>query len=268
MPTPTGGDVEDQEYDEVDAVVRIPKGERLADSRRTEGWSRGFTPKSTDKGPGHVEIRLKNTADADLDQEPGVDYVTEYVESPRRELTPSEQAMADFLSRVIEDLYEALKPVVAHWFRVRVVPAVKAKRDDLRQRRRERKATKALQVDASESTEQDAATPQEAAVVPSQPTITVTSEQFQELFMMWLVREDAQQLLWQAIASAHIEDGDATTLAWQQDLAELSPQERSERVAEILSSNPAILEGLGRILVASLPLDAAESAGQRAEGPT
>jgi hypothetical protein len=98
--------------------------------------------------------------------------------------------MADFLSRVIEDLYEALKPVVAHWFRVRVVPAVKAKRDDLRQRRRERKATKALQVDASESTEQDAATPQEAAVVPSQPTITVTSEQFQELFMMWLVRED------------------------------------------------------------------------------
>ena len=60
--------MEDQEYDEVDAVVRIPKGERLADSRRTEGWSRGFTPKSTDKGPEHVEIRLKDEADAQLER--------------------------------------------------------------------------------------------------------------------------------------------------------------------------------------------------------
>ncbi len=61
--------------------------------------------------------------------------------------------------------------------------------------------------------------------------------------MTWLAREDAQQMLWQAIAGAHIEDGDAATLAWQQGLAELSPQERSKRVGEILSSNPAILEG-------------------------
>jgi hypothetical protein len=247
--------VDNEEYDEVDAVVRIPKGERLADSRKTEGWSRGFTPKSTDKGPGHVEIRLKDTVGADLDQEPEVVYVTEYVESPRRELTPSEQATADFLNRVIEDLYEALKPVVAHWFRVRVVPAVKAKREELRQKRQERKAPKALRADASESAEQDAATSQEVAVVPSQPTITVTSEQFKELFTTWLVREDAQQMLWQAIASAHIEDGDAATLAWQQDLGELSPQERSERVTEILSSNPAILRGLGRLLAASVPLE-------------
>ncbi|MBF4768599.1 hypothetical protein ISU10_12585 [Nocardioides agariphilus] len=256
----------DEDYCEVDAVVRIPKGERLANSRKTEGWSRGFTPKSTDKGPGHVEIRLKDAADAELDQEPEVVYVTEYVESPRRELTPSEQARADFLNRVIEDLYEVLKPVVAHWFKTRVVPAVKAKREELRQKRQERKATKALPANASESGEQDDATSQEMATVPSQPTISVTSEQFQELFQTWLAREDAQQMLWQAIASAHIEDGDAATLAWQQSLAELSPQERSERVAEILSSNPAILQGLGRLLAASVPLEAAESAPQRAEG--
>lgn len=262
------GYVADEEYDEVDALVRIPKGERLADSRKTEGWSRGFTPKSADKGPGHVEIRLKDTAAADLDQEPEVVYVTEYAESPRRELTPSEQATADLLNRVIEDLYEVLKPVVADWVRVRVVPALKAKREALRQKRQERKATQALRADASESGEQDAAIPQKVALVPSQPTITVTNEQFQELFMTWLVREDAQQMLWQAIASAHIEDGDAATLAWQQDLAELSPQERSERVAEILSSSPAILQGLGRLLAASLPLDAAEPAPPRTEGFT
>lgn len=256
----------DEEYYEVDAVVRIPKGERLADSRKTEGWSRGFTPKSTDKGPGHVEIRLKDAGDAELDQEREVVYLTEYVESPQRVLTPSEQARADLLNRVIEDLYEVLKPVVAHWFRTRVVPAVKAKREVLRQKRQERKATKAVRANAFEWAEQDDATSRELATVPSQPTITVTSEQFRELFMTWLAREDAQQMLWQAIASAHIEDGDVATLAWQQSLAELSPQGRSERVAEILSSNPGILQGLGRLLSTSVSLEPAESASQRAEG--
>lgn len=256
----------DDEYDEVDAVVRIPKGERLADSRKTEGWSRGFTPKSSDKGPEHVEIRLKDAADADLDQEPEVIYVPEYVESPQRELTPSQQATADFLSRITEDLYEALKPVVAHWFRARVVPAVKIKRKELKQKRQDRKAEKALRSNASESVEEQEATSQEVAAVSSQPTITVTSGQFQDLFMTWLAREDAQQMLWQAIANAQIEDGDAATLAWQQSLAELSPRERSERVGESLSSNPAILEGLGRLLTASLPLEAAEADAQRADG--
>lgn len=80
----------------------------------------------------HVEIRLKDETDAQLDREPDVVYVAEYMEPPRRELTASEQAAADFLSRVFEDLYEALRPVVAHWFRTRVVPAVKAKRDEFR----------------------------------------------------------------------------------------------------------------------------------------
>ena len=56
--------------------------------------------------------------------------------------------------------------------------------------------------------------------------------------MTWLAREDAQQMLWQAIASAHIEDGDAATLAWQRNLAELSPQERSERVGRSSPATP------------------------------
>ena len=253
----------DEEYDEVDAVVRIPKGERLADSRKTEGWSRGFTPKSTDKGPEHVEIRLKDVADAQLDPEPEVVYVIECVEAPQRELTASQQATADFVSRVLEDLYEALKPVVAHWFRTRAVPAMRAKRAELRQKRQDRKAMKALRPNASEEAENDESTSQ-VATVPGEPVITVTSEQFQDLFMTWLGREDAQQALWEAIANAHIEDGDVATIAWQRNLAELSPQERTERVGEILSSNPTLLQGLGRLLTEG-PLPVTESAPRRAE---
>ena len=201
-----------------------------------------------------------------MDPEPQVVYVTEYVDAPRRELTRSQQATADFLGRVIEDLYEALKPVVAHWFRTRAVPAMKAKRDEYRQKRQDRKAEKALQANAAGSVEEEVTSQEVAAAVPSQPTITVTSGQFQDLFLTWLARQDAQQMLWQAIASAQIEDGDVATLAWQQSLAELSPQERSERVGEILSSNPAILEGLGRLLTASVAPEVAEAGSQRAEG--
>ena len=81
--------------------------------------------------------------------------------------------------------------------------------------------------------------------------ITLTSEQFQELFMTCLGREDAQEALWSAIANARIEDGDAATLAWQRSLAEVSPQERTERVGEVLSSNPAVLEG--RVVLSKSP---------------
>lgn len=259
---------DNDEYDEVDAVVRIPKGERLADSRKSEGWSRGFTPKSTDKGPGHVEIRIKDRTDAPLDQEPEIVYVPEYVETPRQELTPAQQATADFLSRVMEDLYEAIKPVVAHWFKTRVVPAMKAKREELVQKRQDRKAAKSLRADASELAAPDEATTQEVATTSDEPTITVTSEQFQELFMTWLGREDAQQALWHAITHAQIEDGDATTLEWQRTLAELSPEERSERVADMLATNPAILEGLARLLAGGGPAAVAEPGSAAHRGGT
>jgi hypothetical protein len=77
------------EYDEVEAVVRIPKGERLADSKKSDGWSRVLTPKTSDKGPEHVEIRLKEESELD---EPEVVYVTEYVEDRQTQLTPGSRS--------------------------------------------------------------------------------------------------------------------------------------------------------------------------------
>lgn len=46
------------EYEYHPATVRMPKGERLADSKETPGWSRGFTPKTSEKNPEYVEILL------------------------------------------------------------------------------------------------------------------------------------------------------------------------------------------------------------------
>lgn len=257
---------EDKEYDEVEAVVRIPKGGRLADSRKTEGWSRGFTPKSTDKGPEHVEIRLKDEGDPQSVLKREVIHTTEYVETPRQpERSIAEQAMADFLYRVIDELIEAAKPHVAHWWNTQVIPAMRAKRDDFMLKCHARKAKKAQRGKATtsqliaEPAAEDEASLQQVASALDDPKITMTSDQFQQLFMTWLAREDSQQALWHAIANAHIKDGDAKALAWREGLNQLSPQQRTERVKEILSSNLSILEDLGRHLIESGPLKLEET---------
>lgn len=253
---------DDEEYDEVDAVVRKPKGERLADSRKTEGWSRGFTPKSADKGPEHVEIRLKDERDSPAEQEPDVIYVTEYVEAARpRELSVAEQMALDFLSRAIDELFEAAKPAVAHWWDTRVIPAVRAKREHFFLERQARKVETARRAKATTRTLivdqvlEEASSPQQVATASNDPKITMTSEQFQQLLRTWLAREDAQQALWHAIANARIEDDDEAVLAWRDDLNELLPQQQTARVTEILSVNPTILENLGQHLMISAPLE-------------
>ncbi|MEU6485984.1 hypothetical protein [Streptomyces sp. NPDC046887] len=202
---------EDQEYDEVPAVVRIPKGERLADSRKSEGWKCGFTPKTSDKGPEHVEIRLKAEKESGFTGKPEIVYVTEYVDDQRPQLTPGQQAVVDIAVQVIDGLVEIA----------------------------------------------------DVATAPSDPKATVTSEQFQQMFMTWLAREDAQQALWSLIVDAEVEDGGAATLAWQQELKELSPEQRTERVMEFLVTNPLILEDFARQLMGCMAIGLGETTLRR-----
>lgn len=257
---------DDEGYDEVEAVVRIPKGERLADSRKTEGWSRGFTPKSTARGPEHVEIRLKDEGVSQSVLKPEVIAMTEHVKAPRMpERSIAEQAIVDFLDRVIDELIEAAKPRVAHWWNTQAIPAMMAKRNDFLLKRQASKGRKALRAKATttqliaEPAVDDEASPQPVATAPDDPTITMTSEQYQQLFVTWLAREDSQQALWHAIANAHVKDGDAMALEWREGLNQLSPQQRTERVKEILSSKPSILEDLGRHLMEHGPLELEET---------
>lgn len=104
---------------------------------------------------------------------------------------------------------------------------------------------------------------EDAATAPSDPKVTVTSEQFQQMFMTWLAREDAQQALWSLIVNAEVEDGGAATLAWQQELKELSPEQRTERVMEFLATNPSILEDFARQLMGSMALGLGETTLRR-----
>jgi hypothetical protein len=60
------------------------------------------------------------------------------------------------------------------------------------------------------------------------------------------------------LANAHVEDGDPAVLAELEKLRELPPHQRSERVKEVLSANPSILEDLGRHLMERGPIELGE----------
>lgn len=254
-----------EDYIEVDAVVRMPNGERLADSRKTEGWSRGFTPKSTDKGPEHVEIRLKDEGEDDQSEpEPQVVYIHEYIEPQRpQERTWVEEIAAELVNQVINDLVEAAEPYVVHWRDTKVIPAVKAKCDDFVLKRQARKARKVnREADTvtlvSEPVGVGEAPAQEVATTLHDKKITMTSEQYQQLVLALLATDEFRDKLLQVLANAHVEDSDPAALAQLQKLRELPTQQRSERVKEVLAGNPSILEDLGRHLMERGPVELCE----------
>jgi hypothetical protein len=101
-----------KDYIEVDAVIRMPRGKRLADSKKTKGWSRGFTPKSTDGGPEYVEIRLKEdgvgAASENTFAGPSPFSSSEYFEPPREEYferprpkTPEQEQWEELLQLLV-----------------------------------------------------------------------------------------------------------------------------------------------------------------------
>lgn len=261
-----------KEYDEYVADVRVPKGEQLADSRESEGWKRGYTPKTSDKGPQHVELRIRDRAELPPAHQPEVIYVPERVECPQRqELTPAQQEVANVLSEVLLALIDAAKPGVAQWWETTAVPAMLAKRDDRRQKRQARKAErKAPQAKAAtgilttEPAAKDGSSSQDLAAADG-PAITLTSEQLEQLFMTWLAREDSQRALWNAILHAKIQDEDDAALEWRHRLKELTPEERAKRVHELLAANPSMLAGLNQRFMNSGPLELREAIRRRGE---
>lgn len=135
---------DDEEYVEHEAVVRMRKGERLADSKKTEGWSRGFTPKSSEKGPEYVEIRLKD-GDEDLqpDPEPHFTYVYTEARVPRaktREQEELEQLLQALVFVAIIKAAEVSIPRIKQWWMGKALPFFKEKREEMRKRWARRKA--------------------------------------------------------------------------------------------------------------------------------
>jgi hypothetical protein len=250
--------VAEEDYIEVDAVVRMPKGERLADSKKTEGWSRGFTPNSPDKGPEHVEIRLRDEGEgvrSEPELEPQVVHIHEYI-GPQQSPEPTlvELLAAKVLHQAIDVLVEAAKPHVVHWRDTKAIPAVRAKCDDFvlkLQARKVKKANREANTVAlvPQPMRVNEAAAQEVATTLRDPKITMTSVEYQQVVLALLATDEFRDKLLHVLASAHVEDSDPAALTQLQELSELPTKRRAERVTELLAGNPSILEDLGRHLM-------------------
>ncbi|WP_165802586.1 hypothetical protein [Arthrobacter sp. Bz4] len=155
--------LDDQDYVEVDAVIRMPKGRRLADSKKTDGWSRGFTPNSADKGPEHVEIRLKpDVTSAENDTtpvEPQIIFIHENIDSPpqkTREQEELEEILGLLITLGFVKATEWMQPRLQRIWRERVIPFFNFQRGQWRAHMPRRRAGKRVESDvpttASEAT--------------------------------------------------------------------------------------------------------------------
>ena len=246
----------DEEYVEVDAVVRMPKGERLADSRKTEGWSRGFTPKSSDKGPEHVEIRLKDAGNQwQPEPEPSVVYIYNDPLPPppvkTREQEEFEELLRAAVALAILRAAEFAAPRIKRWWMGQALPFLAAKREGWQQRKARRKASKQ---DAGEgvSTVIHAA-PIEEAGEGSDALATyeasMTSDEARKHLAELLVAQHFVNEKKRLLANARIADG-AVPPELAGAVQALTPKQVENALESILASKPTLLVDLGQLLEA------------------
>lgn len=245
------------EYIEVDAVVRMPRGERLADSRKTEGWSRGFTPKSTDKGPEHVEIRLKgqdqdsgNGSKASPDLE--FVYIHEYIESPRMKTREEEELDELFRLVVVLGLIKAgewAQPRLRRLWNEQVGPYFKEKREQWQARWARRKAARPPAAEPSTNVIERA--PAEELNEISQALngyeANMTSDEARHHLTQLLIAQYFVNEKKRLLASARIDDGRVSP-ELSNAVQALTPDQAAGALDSILAARPSLIVDLGLLL--------------------
>lgn len=250
---------DEQDYVEVDAVIRMPKGERLADSKKTDGWSRGFTPKSTDKGPEHVEIRLKsNDKSAEPDStpaEPQIIFTHEYIDPPAQK-TREQQELEELLGLLIMlgfvKATEWAQPRLQRLWNERVIPFFNEKRGHWLERKAKRKAGKRLKSDAP--TAASRATPVDETNKVSDALdayeANMTSAEARQHFAEALIAQHFANEKMRLLADARVEDGGLPP-ELASAVKALTPTQVANALDSLLASKPTLLDDLGKFLQVS-----------------
>ncbi|MEU9272691.1 hypothetical protein AB0E04_45990 [Streptomyces sp. NPDC048251] len=122
--------MDDSEYDEYEAIVRVPRGARFTRSRKTAGAHRGMTRDPDTHQVGQAEIFLKKENGPDpvaayphgwLDSDP---HESEARAQERRE---DAEFLAEVLVHIGRKVAEKAAPHVRKWWHEQALPAAKAK---------------------------------------------------------------------------------------------------------------------------------------------
>jgi hypothetical protein len=188
-----------------------------------------------------------------VEPDPRVDYTHHCAEPPASDWW--QQLVADVAIVLIAAGVETAKPIVANWWIVTAVPAMKASWEDLKAMRTRRKAAKVpetAEVLIGEIVDADALT-QEVATADGK-MIPMTSEQYEQLVHALAAADEVRAMLLDAIEHSDVVDGEPPALAQLKELRALSPNERAKRIGDYFIANPSILEHLGRSLMQRGPL--------------
>lgn len=229
----------DNGYEEVQATIRIPKGKRLADSHDTEGWTRGFTAKTSESGPQHVEIKINDPAvEAPHYGYDGYDPDESY--EPARAKTDEDQEYEEFVQHLIAlaivCAIELGKPFLRRLLEEKIIPFYqkqKATWETLTARRTKiqpQPLQPLLELGATRSLG-DAVAVQEASM---------TSDEARRHFAEALMAQHFANERMRLLASARIEDIDLTPKALN-DIKKLTQGEVEQTLMLLMANHPNML---------------------------
>ncbi|WP_255767616.1 hypothetical protein [Pseudarthrobacter sulfonivorans] len=245
-----------EDYIEVDAVIRMPKGGRLADSKKTEGWSRGFTPNSTDKGPEHVEIRLKDGSESAANEptprDPHFTFSDEYIELPRqktREQEELEEVLGLLVMLALAKATEWAQPRLQRLWHERMIPFFNKKRDQWQERKARRRADKHAGSDVLTTDAQTISVEETYAVGDALRTYeaNITSAEARQHFAEALIAQEFVNMKMRLLANARVEDG-GLTAELASAVQALTPKQVENALDLILASKPTMLDDLGKFV--------------------
>lgn len=248
--------IDEEDYVDVDAVVRMRKDARLADSKKTDGWSRGFTPNSSSAGPEHVEIRLKDHGETEASSttptNPDFTPFDEYGEPPRQKTREQEDLEEALGLLVILGLFKAAEwaqPRLQRLWSEHVIAFFIGKRDRWRERRVRRMAGSQTTLQASASdvpaTHVDGTNGVSDALEAYEATMT--SAEARQHFTEALVAQHFTNMKMRLLAQARIEDGGLSPKI-ADVIQALTPAQVEKALNSMLTSKPTLPDDLGTFL--------------------
>ncbi|WP_413755060.1 hypothetical protein [Streptomyces sp. MMBL 11-3] len=122
--------MDDSEYDEYEAIVRVPRGARFTRSRKTEGAHRGMTrdPDTHQVGQAEIFLKKENGPDPVAAYSPGwLDSDPHESETRAQERREEAEFLAEVLLHIGRKVAEKAAPHVRKWWFEQALPVAKAK---------------------------------------------------------------------------------------------------------------------------------------------
>lgn len=259
--------MDSSEYDEHEAIVRVPKGTHLTRSRKTAGAHRGMTRDPDTNQVGQAEIFLKKENEPDAVSaypQSGPDHESDARAQERRERA---EFAAEVLVHIGFRVGKKAAPHVRKWWYEQALPAVKTKWNDQALPSVKAKWSSVARSRTSDRRAEATQDLQEVVTVSDDQRPTMSGAEARKRIaaaVMTRIYSDEQLRL---VRNARVVDEgtDSPVELWATD--DLTPQRIGEYVALALEENPSLFgeTELGK-LIAEVRADGGYIPIPRAEG--